>query len=80
MLLLWACAEVAPTNPYDPETPIAQQARGRLSGQLRLPESFDGAMRFDGMAATLVPVTGDMAEPLRAAIDAEGRCIRGSGC
>lgn len=38
--LLVACADVAPTNPYDPATPIAQQQKGQVVGTLRLPPGF----------------------------------------
>ena len=32
MMLASACTSVAPTNPYDPETPAAQQSQATLSG------------------------------------------------
>ena len=32
------CSEVAPTNPFDPETPVAQQAKANVTGDVLLPE------------------------------------------
>jgi uncharacterized protein YjbI with pentapeptide repeats len=67
------CADVAPTNPYDPDTPASQQAVARISGQLILPEGFFGADHFDGqtVALTSASVTDD--EPRNAAIDIDGQ-------
>jgi len=40
-LFFIGCAQVDPNNPFDPETPADQQARGRVSGRLVAPEGFD---------------------------------------
>ena len=67
------CAEVAPTNPYDPDTPTSQQAVARISGQLVLPESFFGADHFDGQTVVLASASDTDDEPRSAAIDIDGQ-------
>ena len=39
-VLVVACSDVPATNPYDPSTPAAQQARGALRAALLPPEGF----------------------------------------
>ena len=46
---LVSCADVPPTNEYDPKTPKAQQKKGTVSGTLVLPEDFDATAFDDGL-------------------------------
>ena len=55
-LLFSACAEVAPTNPFDPDTPSAQQEKGNVFGYLQLPAGFD-ALQFEQLTVTRAPTT-----------------------
>ncbi|MSP74257.1 MAG: carboxypeptidase regulatory-like domain-containing protein, partial [Myxococcales bacterium] len=52
--LLWltGCAEVPATNPYDPTTPTDQQAGGRITGRVVVPEGYDLA-RLSELTVTL---------------------------
>jgi len=40
ILFVAACSEVAATNPYDDNTPSAQQATGRIRGKISLPQEY----------------------------------------
>ena len=53
-LMTSACAEVAPTNPFDPDTPSAQQEKGNVFGYLQLPAGFD-ANQFEQINVALTP-------------------------
>ena len=53
-LLMSACAEVAPTNPFDPATPAAQQEKGNVFGYLQMPDGFD-ANQFEQVNVALTP-------------------------
>jgi hypothetical protein len=73
VLLICACSEVPKSNPYDPETPKAQQAVGRLTGRIVLPTGFDQARFEDArveLAETANPLevirlaTLEMTEPV----------------
>ena len=46
------CSDVPATNPYDPSTPAAQQARGTLEGRVALPTGY-AAELFDGASVEL---------------------------
>ena len=48
-----ACAEVAPTNPFDPGTPAAQQAKAIVRGFVELPDDYPPE-RFGGAGIELV--------------------------
>ena len=72
LVVLLGCSDVAPTNPYDPETPLAQQARASLTGQLVLPNGYDATLRFDGLSVSLASTTMSGDEPKRASVDSEG--------
>lgn len=53
-LALCACSEVPASNPFDPETPAAQQEKGTLTGTLRAPECHQ-AGAFAEARVELVP-------------------------
>ena len=48
-----SCAEVAPTNPFDPSTPAAQQAKATVHGFVALPPGYPPG-RFGGAGIDLV--------------------------
>ena len=48
-----ACAEVAPTNPFDPSTPAGQQAKATVHGFVALPPGYPPE-RFGGAGIDLV--------------------------
>jgi uncharacterized protein YjbI with pentapeptide repeats len=52
LLALGACSEVAPTNPYDPSTPEAQQAKGLVRGRVVLAAPYTAEV-FEGSVVTL---------------------------
>ncbi len=70
-LLLAACSEVSPSNPFDPATPGSQQATGRVVGRLVLPTGF-GAQRLQGAQVTLRPQADPASVTATAEVDAEG--------
>ncbi|MEE2788364.1 MAG: pentapeptide repeat-containing protein, partial [Myxococcota bacterium] len=70
--LLFACSEIAATNPYDPNTPIAQQAKGRVSGQLVLPEGYRSAMTFEDVEIQLVPAATGPTTALKVGVNGRG--------
>ena len=45
------CAEVAPTNPFDPSTPSSQQAVGQFSGLIELLAPCPDASAQEGICA-----------------------------
>ncbi len=52
LFALASCSEVAPTNPYDPATPEAQQAKGTVRGRVALAAPYT-ADAFEGAVVTL---------------------------
>ena len=52
---LVACSEIAPTNPYDPATPVPQQAKAMITGQVSLPTEETDLAVFDAGRVFLVP-------------------------
>lgn len=73
LLLCVGCGDVAPTNPYDPDTPASQQAVARITGQLVLPEGFFGADHFDGQTLVLASASDTDDDARSAAIDIDGQ-------
>ena len=60
LVMVSACSEVDPTNPYDPGAPESVQALGRLSGRVRLPDGEPAAGAAVGLAgASVSATTGD---------------------
>jgi hypothetical protein len=64
VVCLWAlaaglvgCADIAPSNPYDPAAPTGQQAAGAVTGMLVRPLGHD-ASRFSDARVTLVTLGG----------------------
>ena len=49
-LVAWGCSEAPATNPFDPATPAAQQASGRITGRLTVPAGFDPALLAEARA------------------------------
>jgi len=47
------CADVNPTNPFDPTTPSAQQAKGSVRGRVELPRGNALTLLSDGSAELL---------------------------
>ena len=54
---LAGCAEVPATNPYDPTTPVAQQAKATIKGLITLPEGDEDLSVFDAGVVLLYPPT-----------------------
>ena len=50
---LLGCADVSPTNPFDPTTPSAQQAKGSVRGRVELPRGNEVARLGAGSAELL---------------------------
>lgn len=60
------CDAVAPTNPYDPQTPVAEQARAAVTGEIELRNSTatgDGLERE--LAAIRIGLLGVDGQALR---------------
>lgn len=69
-VLLGACSDVTPTNPYDPAAPATVQRSANLSGRLVLPAGFDADALLTAEVA-LQDLAGDA--DLRVGVDDEGR-------
>ena len=54
--LLSGCSDLAATNPYDPRTPAAQQATGRIVGRVRMPDRFRES-RLEGNSVKLLDLS-----------------------
>ena len=73
--VLHGCAEIPATNPYDPDTPTAQQARGTISGKLVVPEGFLNESVFDDLSVTLVAASADEVAPRLASVNEIGQFL-----
>lgn len=74
--LLLGCAEIAATNPFDPETPAGQQAGGTLRGRVVAPAGYDLAQLVSpqiGLRA--LDGAGDDLDDVRVSPDADGRFV-----
>ncbi len=67
-----ACSEVPATNPFDPSTPAAQQATGRVSGRLVLPDGFAWDGPRAGATIELRAAENPNEVAYSAVVDAEG--------
>ncbi len=56
--MLPACSDVGATNPFDPSTPAAQQAKASLTGTLLLPAGY-GVEHFAEIQVELAPGEGE---------------------
>ena len=65
------CSELAPTNPYDPATPLDQQARGAVRGRVVLTDRFT-AEAFVGGRATLATASAPAEVAFDSALAPEG--------
>ncbi|MCA9543216.1 MAG: carboxypeptidase regulatory-like domain-containing protein, partial [Myxococcales bacterium] len=64
------CTDLAPTNPYDPQAPEAQQAKGTLDGTLTLPDGVTGAA-FEGATVALFALSAPTTALREAAVVGE---------
>ncbi len=60
LAVLVGCEDVPATNPFDPATPVSQQAQARLEGTVTLPEGFGETNLADGRV-DLVDAAGEVA-------------------
>ena len=65
ILLSTACMDVAPTNPYDPSTPAAQQAKGSVKGSVLLAANEQDIRVFDQSKALLYSLDTALSEAIR---------------
>ena len=73
MSLLSACADIATTNPFDPDMPRSQQATAAIIGHVVLSDGYVVDLFFGNMPVSLPSVSDSGFETRKAVVDTEGR-------
>ena len=69
---LFGCANISPTNPFDPQTPAAQQATGTVLGRVVVPQNVDAAVLVTARLV-LRNLAADQAVVAQVSPDPQGR-------